>query len=407
MTATASPAVAIPDPVPAAPEHCWVPYPAPPGGTPHAAAGPLQGLTFAVKDIYDVAGYPTGCGSPHLLALSGTKPRSAPVVEALLAAGARFAGKVVTDELAFSMNGKNAHFGAPRNGAAPERISGGSSSGSASAVSCGLVDFAIGSDTGGSVRAPASHCGLVGLRPTHGRIALDGTMPLAPRFDTCGWFARDIATFARVGAVLLGEDTAAPLSAPHWLAAADVLAALDPAVQAAFRATLDRLSLSIGPPVPVQASCGVAFDTLYWAFRHLQGAEAWQHHGATIERHNLQLGPGVRERFAWSRDVAATGLAGHAALQADFRTRLAALLGTDGVLLMPTMPQVAPLLREPEGALDDYRNQAIRMLCLAGLSGFPQISLPLMQIDGVPLGLSLVGPPGSDRALIALSATLF
>jgi len=268
---------------PAAPAHCFVPYPAPPGGTPHAAAGPLSGLCFAMKDIYDVAGYPTGCGNPHALALSGIRPASAPVVDTLLAAGAAFVGKVVTDELAFSMNGKNAHFGAPRNGAAPDRIAGGSSSGSASAVSNGLCDFAIGSDTGGSVRAPASHCGLIGLRPTHGRIPLAGCMPLSPGFDTCGWFARDIATFGRVGRVLLGED---------------------------------------------------------------------------------------------------------------------------GVLLLPTMPQVAPLLAEPEASLDDYRNRAIRMLCLAGLSGCPQLSLPLMSIDGVPLGFSLIGPPGSDGSLIARAAQL-
>ncbi|MDB5849227.1 MAG: amidase [Rhodoferax sp.] len=393
--------------IPSEPKHCFVPYPVPPGGTPHAPGGPLAGLSFAVKDIYDVAGYPTGCGNPHMLALSGTKTASSPVVDTLLAAGAAFAGKVITDELAFSMNGNNAHFGAPRNGAAPDRITGGSSSGSASAVSCGLADIAIGSDTGGSVRAPASHCGLIGLRPTHGRISLANCMPLSPGFDTCGWFARDIASFARVGEVLLGPDTAAPLATPRWLAAADVLALLDPAVQAVFSATLDRLSFAIGTPTPVQASGGVPFDTLYWSFRHLQGQQAWQSLGATIERYNLQLGPGVKERFAWGRDTASTDIARHAEVQRHFRTRFAALLGDDGVLLLPTMPHVAPLLAEPESSLDDYRNRAIRMLCLAGLSGFPQLSLPLMQIDGVPLGLSLIGPPGSDRALITLAATLF
>ncbi|XAH22896.1 amidase [Xylophilus sp. GW821-FHT01B05] len=390
----------------AAPAHCFVPYPAPPGGTPHAAAGPLSGLCFAIKDIYDVAGYPTGCGNPHVLALSGIKPASAPVVDSLLAAGAAFVGKVVTDELAFSMNGKNAHFGAPRNGAAPDRITGGSSSGSASAVSNGLADFAIGSDTGGSVRAPASHCGLIGLRPTHERISLAGCMPLSPGFDTCGWFARDIATFARVGQVLLGEDSAPLPLRPRWLVAADVLGLLDPAVQALFSATLDRLALVLGTPTPVQATGGIAFDTLYWAFRHLQGVQAWQSQGATIERYGLQLGPGVADRFAWARDVAPTNIATHSAVQRDLRQRLHTLLGEDGVLLLPSMPQVAPLLAESEASLDDYRNRAIRMLCLAGLSGCPQLSLPLMSIDGVPLGFSLIGPPGSDQSLIALAAQL-
>ncbi|WPB55622.1 amidase [Xylophilus sp. GOD-11R] len=390
---------------PAAPAHCFIPYPAPPGGNPHASAGPLSGLTFAMKDIYDVAGYPTGCGNPHLLALSGIKTRSSPVFDQLLAAGAAFAGKVVTDELAFSLNGHNVHFGRPRNGAVPDRITGGSSSGSASAVSCGLVDIAIGSDTGGSVRGPASHCGLVGLRPTHDRVSLDRCMALAPRFDTCGWFARDIATFARAGDVLLGEDSA-PIARPRWLVPADVLDLLPPQVRATFDSALARLAPVIGEPAPVQANCGIGFDTLYWAFRHLQGFEAWQNQGETIERYGLMLGPGVKERFAWSRDVASHDVEPHEVVQHDFRDLFSALLGQDGVMLLPTMPDVAPLLSESEESLDDYRNRAIRMLCLSGLSGTPQISLPLMSLNDVPLGLSLIGPAGSDRSLISIAATL-
>ena len=164
------------------PARAFMPYPAAPVA--HAPGGPLHGLTFAVKDLFDVDGYPTGCGSPHLLALSGVKTRTAPVVRALLDAGARFVGKTITDELAFSMNGKNAHFGTPRNGVAPERIAGGSSSGSAAAVSNDLCDFALGTDTGGSVRAPANHCGLFGIRPTHGRVSLERCHALAPSLDT-------------------------------------------------------------------------------------------------------------------------------------------------------------------------------------------------------------------------------
>src|ERR1035437_900597 len=186
------------------PAHAFIPYPD--VKVPSAATGPLADLRFGVKDLFDVAGYPTGGGSPTVLAMSGIKTRTAPTVQKLLDAGARFVGKTVTDELAFSMNGNNAHFGAPINGAAADRITGGSSSGSASAVSSGMCDFALGTDTGGSVRAPANHCGLYGLRPTHGRISLQGAMDLAPSLDSCGWFARDVQTFARVADVLLGRD---------------------------------------------------------------------------------------------------------------------------------------------------------------------------------------------------------
>lgn len=266
---------------------CFVPYPMPSpraggqlAGLPKADAS-LVGLRFAVKDIFDVAGYPTGCGNPHMLALSGTKSESAPAVLALDREGATFVGKTYTDELAFSMNGKNAHFGTPRNGGAPNRIPGGSSSGSASAVSNGMADFALGTDTGGSVRAPASHCGLIGIRPTHARISLQGAMDLAPDFDTCGWFARDIDTFVKVGDVLLGDDSNALTDTPEILLATDVLNLLSNKVQTAFMQAVQRLSPALGN---VQAVDVVdrPFDTLYWAFRHIQGYQAWQCHGHRI-----------------------------------------------------------------------------------------------------------------------------
>ncbi len=137
---------------------------------------------------------------------SPTPPR----LRRLLAAGARFVGKTHTAELAFSLDGRNEHTGTPINPAASDRVPGGSSSGSAAAVAGGLVDIALGSDTGGSVRGPASFCGIIGLRPTHGRVDITGVMPLAPSFDTVGWFARDIEVFSAVGGVLLGEDDDGP-----------------------------------------------------------------------------------------------------------------------------------------------------------------------------------------------------
>jgi len=380
--------------------HCYLPYPDSP--VPHADSGPLAGLTFAVKDLFDVAGYPTGCGNPHRLAASGLKSSHAPVVRQLLEAGARFTGKVITDELAFSMTGKNAHFGTPRNGAAPLRIPGGSSSGSASAVSNGLCDFALGTDTGGSVRAPASHCGLIGLRPTHGRISLDGCMPLAPSFDTCGWFARDLAVFARVGNVLLGADPAPLPALPRLLLATDLLALVTPAVREATRVLLDDLALL---PTPVSGAVQ-PLDDLYWAFRYIQGREVWESQGDFLSRHPVQLGPGVKERVAWAQRLDDAQVTPHRASAYHFAERFRALLGRDGVLLLPTMPDVAPLLSTADAALEDYRNLSIRLLCLSVLSGCPQLSLPLLQVEGAPLGLSLIGPRGSDLSLLVLARRL-
>ena len=375
----------------------------PEAAVPHAGDGPLAGLTFAVKDLFDVAGYPTSGGQPFVLAMSGIKTTTAPTVQRLLDAGARFVGKTITDELAFSMNGQNAHFGAPINGAAPDRISGGSSSGSASAVSHKLCDFALGSDTGGSVRAPASHCALVGLRPTHGRVSLEGALDLAPSFDTCGWFARDVATFARVADVLLGDDPAPlPRERIRLLAPSDVWALLSADVLDAQRAPRAQVEAVLGRAAPIDVALD-GFDAMYWSFRYLQGREAWRTDGALIERFAPPLGPGVKQRFAWSRDVTDVQVAEATIVQARFRIHLQALLGADGVLVMPTMPDVAPLVGADEAALEDYRNQSVRMMCIAGLAGFPQLTLPLGSRLQAPLGISLLGPAGSDRSLVRLA----
>lgn len=382
------------------PAHAFVPYPA--VAVPCAGTGPLRGLTFAAKDLFDVAGYPTGGGNPLMLARSGIKTATAPTVQALLDAGANFVGKTHTDELAFSMNGKNAHFGTPRNGAAHDRIPGGSSSGSASAVSNRLCDVALGTDTGGSVRAPASHCRLYGIRPTHGRISLAGALDLAPSFDTCGFFARDVTTFARVADVLMQPDAKPLPPRARLLKPADVWAMLAPAVTDAHAGAVTKIGNALG----AATDCTVAlesFETMYWSFRYLQGRESWMIDGSFIERHAPPLGPGVAERFAWSRAVTDAQVEQAQAFRTRFRAHMAALLGNDGVLVMPTMPDVAPLLAASEAELEDYRNAAIKMLCIAGLSGLPQISLPLSTRLNAPLGISLLGPAGSDRSLIALA----
>ncbi len=382
------------------PAHAFVPYPD--VAVPRAATGPLADLSFAVKDLYDVAGYPTGGGSPIVLAMSGIKTRTAPSVQKLLDAGARFVGKTVTDELAFSMNGNNAHFGAPINGSAKDRITGGSSSGSASAVSSSLCDFALGSDTGGSVRAPANHCNLYGIRPTHGRISLEAVLDLSPSLDTVGWFARDIGTFARVGEVLLGDDAHPLPDTVRLLWPEDIWAMLDAPVVEALDEVTKQVQSVLGQAEPVEIALE-SWDAMYWNFRYVQAREAWLTDGPLIERYAPPLGPGVAERFAWSRDVTDDQVNIAREFRTRFKAQLAALLGNDGVLLMPTMPDIAPLRAATDASLEDYRNKAIRMLCVAGLSGFPQLSMPLAKRDGAPLGISLLGPAGSDRSLIALA----
>jgi amidase len=174
-----------------------------------APEGSLAGLSFGVKDIYHIAGHRTGFGNPTWLETHPPAEETACAVQKLLDAGAEMVGKTLTDEMAYSLTGENAHYGTPVNPAAPDRVPGGSSNGSASAVAGGLVDFALGTDCGGSVRLPASYCGIMGIRPSLGRIPMDGVVPFSASFDVIGWFARDADLLERVGQVLLADDGAA------------------------------------------------------------------------------------------------------------------------------------------------------------------------------------------------------
>jgi amidase len=268
-----------------------------------------------------------------------------------------------------------------------------------------LCDFALGTDTGGSVRAPANHCGLFGIRPTHGRVSLDGCHALAPSLDTCGFFARDGATFARVAAVVLGEDTATLPANPRLMIAADTFTALAVEVRGALAPAIQRLEGVLGR-AEMREVAADGFEPLYWAFRHIQGREAWAVDGPMIERFQPPLGPGVAERFAFSKAVSVHQAAEAAGVRASFRERFAGLIETDGVLILPTMPDVAPLLTDSEEALDGYRNMALNLLSLSGLSGLPQVTIPVASRLGAPLGLSLIGPAGSDLSLVRLAARL-
>lgn len=368
-----------------------------------APAGPLTGLTFAAKDIYDVAGRPTGCGSPDRRRTHGSAATHAAPVAALLAAGATLAGKSHTDELAYSLMGANAHYGTPVNVAAPDRMPGGSSSGSAAAVAAGLVDIGLGSDTGGSVRLPASFCGLYGLRTTHGRIPLDGTMPLAPSFDVAGWLARDADTLARAGLAFGIETDDTPPG--RLLLPVDAWDLAEPAVVEVVAPSVRRLHEAFGPLLP----CRISADGLAaWreVFRICQAAEAWEAHGAWITATHPGFGPGVRERFEAASAVSAADAGAARERRAGLAAGLRPAFEDNAVMVVPTGPAPAPRRDAPEAELDAFRARALAMLCPAGIAGLPQLSLPAGKADGAPVGLSLLGAPGSDGRLLAMARRL-
>ncbi|WP_416898371.1 MAG: amidase family protein [Minwuia sp.] len=266
---------------------------------PATGRGLLDGLSFGLKDLYDVAGRVAGCGNPDWLRTHEAAADDCPVLAKLLGAGAALAGMTHTDELAYSLNGENHHYGTPVNPAAPDRIPGGSSSGSASVTAAGAVDFAIGSDTGGSVRVPAAYCGLAGIRTSHGAVSLAGCMPLAPSYDTCGWFAREPAMLARVGDVLLPPGDVA--TTPRWLIDPALFDLCDPESRTVLETAISGAGLV---PSPVD----IGFEPEAWkeAFRILQAAEIRDVHGDWVKEARPAFGPGVKDRFEMAAESART-----------------------------------------------------------------------------------------------------
>lgn len=364
-----------------------------------AAGGPLAGTSFGLKDIFDVAGHKTGFGSPDWLGTHATAAEHSFVAERLLNAGAHLVGKTHTEEMAFSITGENAHYGTPRNVAAPGRVPGGSSSGSAAAVAGGLVDFAIGSDTGGSVRAPASFCGIYGIRPTHGRIPMTGAAPLAPSFDSCGWFARDADMLARVGQVLLGGEAA---RAGRLLYARDAFALAVPEAQEALGPAVDRVRATLGPMSDVTVA-EEGLDKWFDVFRISQFGEIWATHGEWVTRVQPKFGPAIAQRFAAVARMDLAEVASMRPLRESIAARVDALLADNAVLLLPSMPDIAPLLNSPPDQTIAFRERAMGMLCIAGLAGVPQVSLPMASVNGCPIGLSIMAARGNDEMLLEVA----
>jgi amidase len=371
---------------------------------PGHADGPLAGLRFAAKDVFDVAGHPTGAGNPAWLASHPVPTASSPLVDALLQAGATLAGKVLTDELAYSIHGDNIHYGTPVNSAAPERVTGGSSSGSAAAVAARLVDFALGTDTGGSTRVPASYCGLWGLRSTHGLLSRDGLVPLNPLFDTATWLAHEADAFERVAGVLLPASGFAPT---RVIEATDAWGQADPVFQPALQLARDTLTRLLGAPVQALIASDEGLDAWRQDYVTASAFNGWQTHGGWIARHTPDFAPPIAARWHFASTVTADDAAAARERIAGVRAHVRSWLGNDGVAVLPSAASLAPLRDADPAAVDAVRLRTLRITSIAGLAGLPQVSLPLRSAEGVPLGVSLLGPAGSDRALIGLAVRLW
>ena len=372
---------------------------------PGAASGPLSGLRFAAKDIFDVAGHVTGGGNPDWRATHEKAEHTAWAVQVLVDAGATMVGKTHTDELTRGLFGENAHYGTPTNPRAPGRVPGGSSSGSAAAVAGGLVDFALGSDTGGSVRVPASFCGLFGMRPTHGRIPMDGVLVSAPDYDTIGWFAGDADLFSRVGEILLQTSIPPPPRPARVVIAEDAFEAADEEVARVLRPLADKLaSLAADSTCLRLAPEGTA--DWPWQQGVLAGRQSLASVQEWIDRINPRFGFEVAQRYTSAMAWTQADVVEAEAARDTVRRRMDQVLGDRIVVCLPTCPATAPTIGQTLAARRACRQRILTLTCIAGTTGTPQISLPLAEVDGLPVGLSLIGSRGADELLIAFASEI-
>ncbi|WEG14805.1 amidase [Pullulanibacillus sp. KACC 23026] len=365
-----------------------------------AGSGVLNGLNFSVKDVFSIKNYKNSAGNPDWLRTHFPAKENAAAIDRLLKQGASLKGTTHTDELMYSLNGENFHYGTPVNPISSDRIPGGSSSGSAVAVAAGCVDFALGTDTGGSVRVPSAYCGLYGIRPTHGAVPLAGVIPLSKSFDTVGWMTKNPVTLKKVGETLIQQEANSETSRFNQLyfdQEAWSFVAND------TRDILIKIKSVLQDWVTHTESIRVADTGLAnWAslFRMIQGLEIWAEHGDWIESVQPVFGPGIAERFQWTSTLDQHLYAQKQGEREAIEKYLTNLLANNALLVIPTAPGEAPLKGLATEDMEDVRSKTMQLTCIAGLAGLPQVTIPLKSEKGHAIGLSFIANKKQDLNLL-------
>ncbi|WP_108648353.1 amidase [Polynucleobacter rarus] len=364
------------------------------------STGKLKNLSFGLKDVLDVAGYPTSFGSPDWLKTHEVPTETAPIVTQLLSAGANLVGKTHTDELTYSILGMNAHFGTPLNPLTPERVPGGSSSGSAVAVAGNLVDFAIGTDTGGSVRLPASFCGIYGIRPTHGTISLEHARPLAKSFDTLGWFARDAKTLLDVGEVLINRQMDDKIKPDEYkiIIPKPALHVLSSELQQIFLKNISEIFKDFD--IQQHDFEWMQLRNFAETFRVIQAREIWLEYGSWASQYLDNFGPGIKQRILIAKEISEESSNNARDVRKSIQLQLNEVLTSNTLFLVPTASNLAPMLTSSQEDLEQFRKDTFQLVSIAGLGGLPQVNIPAFKINGCGFGISLIGAHHTDLQLL-------
>jgi amidase len=353
-------------------------------------------LTASMKDCIDIAGLPTRQGSA-VFAEAPPAADNAGVVDALLASGRwRIVGKAAMHELAFGVTGVNPWGGTPLNPHWPDRITGGSSSGSAACVAAGVVDMSVGSDTGGSVRLPAACCGVIGFKPSYGMVSRQGVHPHHSSIDCVGPIARDMAVIEKAMAALVEGFAPLPVPQPGTIRLARLAPEVSQEVAQAFAEALSRLSS------PIADAALPSFDAAFDASLIVMGAENWVALGAHADHPGM--GEDVRGRLKAGARYGVDAVAAAQAVGMQLAQEIDAALEQADALILPTLPIVPPTLEEARDARTVV--PLTRLVRPFNLSGHPAITLPIRTAQGLPAGVQLVGRRGGDAALLALATTI-
>ncbi|RWR76660.1 amidase 1 isoform X1 [Cinnamomum micranthum f. kanehirae] len=401
----------------------------PPSNSPQL---PLHSLTFAVKDIFDIKGSVIGFGNPDWARTHEAATSTAPSVLAILDGGATSVGKTIMDEMAYSIDGENKHYGTPTNPCAPDRIPGGSSSGSAVAVAAELVDFSLGTDTGGSVRVPAAFCGILGFRPSHGFVSTVGVIPMAQSFDTVGWFARDPTILREVGHVLLQLSEVYPVQPCRIIIADDCFSLLSIPSDRVTKPLIKSIEKLFGSEIVNHIKLGAYVEEKVPSLKHfmstcsqnqeytvpslmalsnalllLQRFEFKNNHGEWVSTVKPDLGPGIFERVWEALKTTGEDTDRCHMVITEFRAALSDLLQDSGILAIPTVPGPPPKLHTEVTALESYGARAFSLLAIAGMSGQCQVTIPLGMYNNLPVAVSLLARRGGDQLLLNLVHTIY
>jgi len=358
--------------------------------------GPLSDLTFVVKDMCEIKGFKSSCGNPDFYEKCLPADDFAPFLKDILNKGATLKGITICDEFFYSLIGENGHYGTPANLNAPGCVPGGSSSGSAAALTTNLYDFSIGSDTGGSVRVPASFCGLLGIRPTHNRINTKGVYPMAPTFDTIGWFAKDIKTFKKIGFTVLNHKDKTKNSFKDFVIAEDILELANSDIINLFNNYINNSFPEIKKIRLSKHNKDVIADN----FRILQGGEIVENVIPWILKNKPKISPEINNRIEMAIKITKDEINQAVKFRENLKKEIELTLPEGLIALFPTTPFSSPKCGQSDEQLSSYRKKLMEFTSIAGMTSRPQISIPKFKDNTGPIGISLLGWRYSDEVLL-------